>query len=349
MKAKKLLAIISAAAISVGVSQTSAQEVQTGIFKVAKGASQKIDRFGVCKVIKNTSANPIMVPAGSKAQWSTGAGSFLNNTANMTGVAVQECLEACYVEREPAWGYYFDAANRYDETTYDHFFTLYETAWKWHGTSYWTYDWSAFHDIGGGNRISARVMPRSSSAPSQSWNYEHKPIYAVNGSCNPVTDSAHRITTDQFADSACKSRPGTTFCGGRNERGSAALLSRIGSVDLTDAALEIDYFAEGKIPVCLTISNGVQGEARWNRFTTPGSAYSTILSASNERNPNPVPQLSSYYSSHYPDTLYMFPDGYDECVIADVGYPEEKYIIPNLDDTPPARTVDTIILRLFRR
>lgn len=91
MKANKILAAISAAAISVGASQANSQEVQSGIFKVAKGASQTIDRFGVCKVIKNGGANPIMVPAGSREQWSTGSGSFLRNSANMPGIIVTGC------------------------------------------------------------------------------------------------------------------------------------------------------------------------------------------------------------------------------------------------------------------
>ncbi|MBT0778435.1 hypothetical protein [Paracoccus sp. pheM1] len=91
MKTSKLLTAISAVAISVGASQVNAQEVQTGIFKVAKGASQKIDRFGVCKVIKNAGANPIMVPAGTAQQWSTGKSAFLTNIANIPGVTVDSC------------------------------------------------------------------------------------------------------------------------------------------------------------------------------------------------------------------------------------------------------------------
>lgn len=91
MKASKLLNAISAVAISAGAGQAAAQEMQPGIFKVAKGASQKIDRFGVCKVIKNDGANPIMVPAGSKEQWSTGGGSFLHNVSKMPGVSADGC------------------------------------------------------------------------------------------------------------------------------------------------------------------------------------------------------------------------------------------------------------------
>lgn len=91
MKANKLLAAISAFAISAGVSEASAQEVQPGIFQVAKGASQKIDRFGVCRLIKNSGENPVMVPAGSREQWSSGSGSFLSNWRNIPGLSVEDC------------------------------------------------------------------------------------------------------------------------------------------------------------------------------------------------------------------------------------------------------------------
>lgn len=59
MRTTKLLAAISAVAISAGASQAAAQEMQPGIFMVAKGASQKIDRHGVCRTVKNTSGHPI--------------------------------------------------------------------------------------------------------------------------------------------------------------------------------------------------------------------------------------------------------------------------------------------------
>lgn len=91
MKANKFIAAISTVIMAVGVSQAAAQEVQPGIFQVATGESQKIDRFGVCRVIKNDGENPIMVPAGGEEQWSTGAGSFLQNTVNMPGVSVTTC------------------------------------------------------------------------------------------------------------------------------------------------------------------------------------------------------------------------------------------------------------------
>ena len=92
MKAKNFFAKILVVAMSFGASQaTLAQEIQPGIFKVAKGASQKIDRFGVCKVIKNGGANPIMVPAGSREQWSVGNGSFHTNGQNMPGVTMADC------------------------------------------------------------------------------------------------------------------------------------------------------------------------------------------------------------------------------------------------------------------
>lgn len=91
MKANKLLTAISAVAISAGASQAAAQEMPPGIFQVAKGASQKIDRFGVCRVVKNDGAHPVMVPAGTPQQWGTGKGAFLNNISGMPGVSVADC------------------------------------------------------------------------------------------------------------------------------------------------------------------------------------------------------------------------------------------------------------------
>jgi len=92
MRTTKLLAAISAVAISAGASQAAAQEMQPGIFMVAKDASQKINRFGVCKVVKNGGVHPVMVPAGTPQQWSTGKSAFLNNISGMPGVSVKGCV-----------------------------------------------------------------------------------------------------------------------------------------------------------------------------------------------------------------------------------------------------------------
>lgn len=92
MKANKILAAISAIAISVGAGQASAQEVQAGIFKIATGASEKIDRFGVCRVIKNVGTHPIMVPTNTAQEWSVGASSFLQNITKMSGISATECV-----------------------------------------------------------------------------------------------------------------------------------------------------------------------------------------------------------------------------------------------------------------
>lgn len=92
MKISKLLAAISAVATFAGASQVTAQEMQPGIFMVAKGKSQKIDRHGVCRTVKNTSGNPIMVPVGTPQQWRDGKGAFLNNIGSMPGVSVADCF-----------------------------------------------------------------------------------------------------------------------------------------------------------------------------------------------------------------------------------------------------------------
>lgn len=108
MRTTKLLAAISAVAISVGASQTVAQEVQPGIFMVAKGASWKIDRFGACMVIKNGGANPIMVPVGSLEQWASGNGSFLSNWRNIPGLEVTACSTPDGTFYSDGRMYYFD-------------------------------------------------------------------------------------------------------------------------------------------------------------------------------------------------------------------------------------------------
>lgn len=87
----KLIAVFSAAAVSALSAQVVAQEVQPGIFKVPQGGSQKIDRFGVCRMIENGGNNPIMVPANSAQEWSSGARAFLANVGNMPGVKVSNC------------------------------------------------------------------------------------------------------------------------------------------------------------------------------------------------------------------------------------------------------------------
>lgn len=94
MKANKILAAvvaISAAAISVAAGPAISQEVQAGIFKVGNGETQKIDRFGVCRVITNSGNNPIMVPVGSKMQWFEGDGAFLKYITEMREISASSC------------------------------------------------------------------------------------------------------------------------------------------------------------------------------------------------------------------------------------------------------------------
>lgn len=108
MQTTKLLAAISAVAISAGAGQASAQEVQPGIFKVAKGASQKIDRHGVCRLIKNSGANPVMIATGSREQWASGNGSFLSNWRNIPGLEVTACSTPDGTFYSDDRMYYFD-------------------------------------------------------------------------------------------------------------------------------------------------------------------------------------------------------------------------------------------------
>ncbi len=91
MNANRLIVAALTVVISVWASQVTSQEVQSGIFQIAVGASQKVDRFGVCRVISNDGETPIMVPTGSIQQWSSGGNSFLENFSAMQGISVSGC------------------------------------------------------------------------------------------------------------------------------------------------------------------------------------------------------------------------------------------------------------------
>ncbi|WP_112309329.1 hypothetical protein [Pseudogemmobacter bohemicus] len=91
MKIKTSIAAIFGVIVYTGTNQTSAQEMSDGIFQVANGESQKIDRFGVCRIVKNNGENPIMIPAGSREQWADGAGSFIGNISQMAGISAIAC------------------------------------------------------------------------------------------------------------------------------------------------------------------------------------------------------------------------------------------------------------------
>ncbi|WP_374291728.1 hypothetical protein [Paenirhodobacter enshiensis] len=71
----------------------AAQEVQPGIFKVAAKSELKIDRHKTCRIIKNNSSNPVMVPTKTAQEWSTGTNAFLTNISNMPGVTASACAD----------------------------------------------------------------------------------------------------------------------------------------------------------------------------------------------------------------------------------------------------------------
>lgn len=93
MKSNKIFTALAAMAMAMAITAgpVVSQEVRPGIFKVSNSENQKINRFGVCKLVKNRSGKSIMVPVGTKEEWSTGAKSFISNVGNMPGVGVGPC------------------------------------------------------------------------------------------------------------------------------------------------------------------------------------------------------------------------------------------------------------------
>lgn len=89
----RLLTVVAVVAAFVG-GTASAREVQPGIFQVAAKSEVKIDRHLTCRVIKNNSNNPVMVPTRTAEEWSSGTSSFLTNISNMPGVTATSCLRS---------------------------------------------------------------------------------------------------------------------------------------------------------------------------------------------------------------------------------------------------------------
>ncbi|PZO72358.1 MAG: hypothetical protein DI629_20905 [Mesorhizobium amorphae] len=67
------------------------KEFSPGVFRVAGADEVRIDRHGVCRLVRNAASNNIMVPVKSANEWASGGGSFLNNLADMSGVSVKPC------------------------------------------------------------------------------------------------------------------------------------------------------------------------------------------------------------------------------------------------------------------
>ena len=72
--------------------------------EVAVGGKEKIDRYGICRMVSNDGRDPVMVPLGSAAEWGSGQNSFLNNLAGMPGVKVSAC-GLTYAATAPENGY----------------------------------------------------------------------------------------------------------------------------------------------------------------------------------------------------------------------------------------------------
>lgn len=91
MRAKKIIAATTLALLSLGASMAVAQQQANNVFRVGNGASQKIDRFNVCRIIKNSGTTPIMVPTSTATQWHNGGASFLHNISKMPRISAEPC------------------------------------------------------------------------------------------------------------------------------------------------------------------------------------------------------------------------------------------------------------------
>ena len=71
------------------------------MYTVQPGKTQRIAAFGLCRVVKNGGANPIMVPARSLDEWSMTFAAFTQNIDTMDKVTMTACPprldDACFV------------------------------------------------------------------------------------------------------------------------------------------------------------------------------------------------------------------------------------------------------------
>lgn len=91
---KSILAVLGCIILTIPVGPSQAQDAtQAAIVSVDIGARQKIDKFGVCRVVGNSGGTKFMVPSGTEREWSSGPNAFLNNLTDMDGTAtVSPCV-----------------------------------------------------------------------------------------------------------------------------------------------------------------------------------------------------------------------------------------------------------------
>ena len=80
-----------AALASLALLLSSAPASAVDMYEVEAGKTVRISEHRECRMVKNAGNNPIMVPTRAATEWSSGAGAFLNNIADMPGVSASAC------------------------------------------------------------------------------------------------------------------------------------------------------------------------------------------------------------------------------------------------------------------
>lgn len=90
-------------ALSAGAAAAS----QGGTVSIARQQSERIDRHGFCKIVKNQGQSTVMIPVRSSTEWAVGKNSFLRN--EHANLVIEECScapdDRNYVEAQMLVGY----------------------------------------------------------------------------------------------------------------------------------------------------------------------------------------------------------------------------------------------------
>jgi len=100
---KTLMAALAVTGLAAGAANAAANipawaEAQSeGVYRVNAGQTRMLEKFDTCRVIKNNTGEPIMIPASSADEWSAGAGSFLNAMSTNSQVGISACPDYFYI------------------------------------------------------------------------------------------------------------------------------------------------------------------------------------------------------------------------------------------------------------
>ncbi len=95
-------------ALSAGAAAAASQD---GTVSIARQQSERIDRHGFCKIVKNQGQSTVMIPVRSSTEWAVGQNSFLRN--EHANLVIEECScapdDRNYVEAQMLVGYTYHA------------------------------------------------------------------------------------------------------------------------------------------------------------------------------------------------------------------------------------------------